>query len=414
MRQPKNSAGGGIPSEPDAYEVIRGILPLWDMSSEPSNNEDFEKKLGKADHIRGGAIVRLEKTSNRNTVADGIINRRKIPSIMQMDPDSWVLRLYKTKGGAYVGTWNVRLSVDHTAADDTMGNRGTMVIDQNTDQQWAWLGDALRITAPKGGSRIADREIMFTHAGYLELLHEKSPQVPSVKRGALAINFARNVGFISDGTRVGQLSHVLCWPSNATPTPGGGGGRSTIPANRPKPVAIAEETAEVFLRGDAGFSFLEGNGRFDMKAPPSAPDEGKDKEIRLVQLYLDIAGKPDDSIRNTAEDNNSNHQKIPKTEAKKIIKGWVRVPKGSSTTTKYDYSYHNPPPWNPASGSSGSSSGSEVSTTTGEGASVPPNGGTNPDGLPAAGEPVPTVDPQTQDKKAHTYGCTYGYDGSID
>jgi hypothetical protein len=399
MTAPKNVSGGGIRSEHDAYAMLRGILPLWDMSANPRDNSDFGRKLGQADHIRGGAITKIDKDSSRNVVADGILNKAKVPSIFQMDPDSFALRLFPQNKTKYRGIWSVRLSVDQTAPDSSQGNRGTMVIDQNKAQQWAWLGDLLRVTEPNGGASIADKELMHSDAGYLALLYEEAI-VGNASRGALALDISRNKGFASDGERIGQLSHILCFADPATPTQGGGGGGSTKVAERPKQLPRAEESDELLIRGDAGFRYGITVARFDPIKKPKGIVEG-DGEYRLVELHFDAIGKPDDKL-DTRNDANSNHDKVDKDRDKVIIKGHVKVPKGGGHCCHhYDGSYHSPPPWDPGSGSSSSGGGSSgySPTSTGSGGKLPSSSGRNPSGNSAApapygiGEPTPTVDP---------------------
>jgi hypothetical protein len=170
----------------------------------------------------------------------------------------------------------------------------------------------------------------------------------------------------SDTTQV-ATDQTVATPGGKDPGKGNPGQTQTDPK---PPMGV-----EWGMRADCGIDFGSGIiGRFAHE--PGSPTDGSG-EPRLVRLFADKYGTPDDHL-DTEEDSSSNHQKLPKKVLKKIIRGWVNVPKPSPSETHTDYSYHGDS--HNGSSSSSSSSGSSASgTPTPGGKPVPPSSGTDPD-----------------------------------
>lgn len=406
------------PQHPGRYDPHKGVLAFWDLSGKPTTNRDLKEKLGKADKTRAGAIIEVDKDNGFNRWADGILNERKQPSVFPIDPDGWTPRIFGPKSRRY-GSWMIRLSADSTNPRNKSACRSTMVLDQERDQQWAWLSDQFRVTEPNGGAGVSDKEIQYDSAGFLAELYDKLTTFGKKSRGVLATTVHRNLGFVTDGVMVGQWSQIVCFPFagfGGTPTGGGGRGATVAASSGGGGAGRASTPAELMLRGDVKLRFHEGPGRFLMEK--GDPAEVATDEPRLVHLFLDKPGNPDDGL-DTSTDANDNIRKLPKDQVPKVIRGWVKVPRGGGGYgERCDMSYHSPPPPPPP----GSSSGSDVATG---GSATPTGSGSNPDGSEhpddvfnepgdsGSADGVESEDPTTETGQP-TNGGDHGYVGATE
>lgn len=365
----RRDKSGSAPAAPRALAASSFLQTLWDMSLAPSNNQDVRERLGKGGKSRAVALVDVDEKTGRHVYADGITNskRRKL-SLGQMDPDGFVCRLFGTPTDRYV-TWMPRLTADMDENQSGENCRSTMITDNANDMSFGWITDILSLVdAPSGGDLIGEG-LAYDPAGFLEGLYEKEYNDATYKRSALSLSLHRNKGFISDGEKLAQLSHVFCFVT-------GGGG--TVSAATGQSLR-SRSGVELALRGDSAIKFSDGVGRWNMERPPDVKDP-KEDEARLVHFFLHLPGKKDEKF-DTGNDKNADYQKMEKVAGKQNIQGWVRVPKsGSGDSHRYDYSYHSPPPPPPP----GSSSGSD--TPTGGGPTAP-SSGQNPSG---GGTPAPS------------------------
>lgn len=148
------------------------------------------------------------------------------------------------------------------------------------------------------------------------------------------------------------------------------------------------------MRADCGIEYAPGKiGR--LVDEPMAATDG-DGEPRIVRLYVSPQdASPDDKL-DTETDDSSNHKALPKRVKKKIIRGWVRVPKSSPPypPPHYDYSYHGTPPNKEnKSGSSGGSSGTPTGGASTPGGTAKSPGGTG--GVTGGGVPKPDDGPSS-------------------
>lgn len=316
MIPPREHIPGSVRSAEREYDLVRGILGLWDLTKNPRTNV-LEDKLGKADKTRGGAILKIgeeEKDSTaalkgarhgRNVVADGITNKRRTPGVWPFNPDDHVLRLFGPASRRR-GYWGHRLSIDATNPSWKKENRGVMVFDHELSQMFGFLSDALRVAAPGGGADIPDPELWFTGAGFLAMLYEEN-QVGVTKRGAVAVSIHKNLGFTTDGAFVGQWAHIVAWLNT---------GNATAVAGRPS------TTVEMGLQAALGFKWPDGQiaclPRLE-QGPKSPKDEGQEY---LVHFHK---GKKIGRKIDVSSDPQSNHKEIPAKEWE-AIEAYVKVP----------------------------------------------------------------------------------------
>ena len=357
-RGQKSAAGGEYPS----FALNHSVLTLWDMSKKPINNSDLRERMGGAAKTRGAAIIDLDESTGRSLVADGITNKKlRAVSVAPFDPDAFALRMWGDRDDRYA-SWMPRLTSDAKTPSYDENHRSTMVTDNEDDQSFGWLDDVIRLaTAPSGGDLIGEG-LQYDQAGFLESLYEEGYGFAEMKRSVVTNTLHRNLGFVADGTRIGQWSQVLCI-GEVKGTQAAAGGRQ-------------HQHSETLIRADAGIYFgKEGTGRLVHNKQESDPGEENDP-IRTVFLKLEGTATKDEHFDN-ASDANNDVQPLDKSIAKKEIRGWVRIPKpGSGDCHRYDMSYHsNPPPPPP-----GSSSGSDVPTGGGP---TPTATSENPDGTSA-------------------------------
>lgn len=204
------------------YGSLKKTINLWDLSGRPKGN-NRGSKLGFYASTHGGAVLSFDPTTKMMRTGDGIngfITRR------MFEPDNWMLRGHSNSDVV----WALRLVLDHENDSDQDEHRGTMVINQTDPQHWAWLDDILGHV--QRDTDVNGKGLKLNGAGFPSFLVGGGKDT----RDALAIWIAKNAGFVSDSSNVGQLYHILCFDSQGgaapvptpttknTPTTGGGGG----------------------------------------------------------------------------------------------------------------------------------------------------------------------------------------------
>src|SRR3990167_7718967 len=370
-----------IPSAARGHDWEHGFLQrtlaLWDLTYLPLTN-DREKKAGSGTGQLGGAIHYFDPDTNLTSAVDGVSNLdahlSPIPFTAErlVEPDNFLLRFHTDRGHFKDGMWALRMIADHTnaAAERTM--RSTHVIDQEGAQAWGALSDLFWITDKVATN--SHEELNINGAGFLAQLYGFPHSVN--RRGALALNVARNAGFVTDGTFIGPLAHILKFP-------GAGGGTQSAGRGRPA------EQRELGLNADAGRSYTDGKvacwPTID-KAPTAVTDTGATE--KKVFFYLGEPGTPDYGM---GSDGKSNHTEIARSAWPRLA-GFVKIdpsPYGGSSS-HYDYSWHSNPP---STDDPNDDSESVAGGTAADGEGIPDNDGTNPDdSARPEGEPVASVD----------------------
>lgn len=371
------------------------VLPFWDLSKKPITN-DRTAKFGSGGTLSGQAIEMVSEESGRRKFFDGLEfmgmagDPAPYSAKANMEPDNWVLRFHEADGRGDLSQWAIRDIADHTNYADQRECRGTMVIDQESDQGWAWRSDMEWLVDL--GTAVSDKELVFNGAGFLSCLYEgditeyaeegeggEALQAAAYRRMALAINMAGNAGYLTQGSQIGQLHHIIHLVSS--------GGGTVAAGGRP---SIQTEAA---LRGDVHFDINGALAQFvDEKEDTK---ENEYDEPREVHFYVTGIPAPDLG-QDAADDPMSNHPKIDRQQGV-MWRGWVKVPKPSGgSPTKHPYSWHSKPPEKPGSGG-----GATTATESGHG-QLPPSangaGTGNPDGTPPdptrnTNPAVPTYDP---------------------
>jgi len=371
--------GGGDPGDGQVYNPTVEALTFWDLSESPVTNDRI-KKLGAELASRAQAIADYDEKAHRAKFADALQPDRgknaPVVTLRLFEPDNWVPRLHEENGRGKDCVWALRFISDHSNYARERECRSTMVLDQHEKaQSWAWLSDMTWLVDL--GTKVDDNELAFNGAGFLTMLYANGK--PEKKRAALAINMAGNAGFLTQGTAIGQLQHIIALVGAAQGT-----------LSRPT------KKTEAALRGDVHFFTQAGLAQF-FHEPEKTKDVYTD-EAREVHFYVSSKDAPSLGM-DAANDLLSNHDKIPRLAAKQW-RGHVKVPRpGGDDGPKYDKKPLNPPPPKPQSGG-GSGSGTP---TQGHGDRPPtatPGGEANPDGKPA--DPTkntypntPTYDPRT-------------------
>lgn len=404
------------------YGFLKKTLVLWDLSKRTATNDRLGK-LGDLARQRGGAIHRFDGATSRQIPVDGISNLDESGAVIDitaerpLEPDNWVLRLHAARGRGKDGTWDLRLISDHTNASGDRANRGTMVIDQGSGQNWGFLQDVLQVTAR--GAANSHAELGFNPGGVLSML---LGELGSAERQNVALTLHRNLGSVTDGDKIGALSHVLTFKSKsqASQDVGEDGQENVSVANSGQDDAVqgnadtgvsAQDTGkkkkkggdqpadedEVLIRADSGFDFGGGIvGRFVNEPDGAASLGGEGDEKRLVLLFVDSPASPDDKL-DTATASECNFDAIKKKVPKNAIHGVVRVPKSdpykpyttgdhsSHDESKHDYSYHGTGTGGGGGGGSPQSSGGTYSGDKGlgqgnSGSGAPPADKSNPGG----------------------------------
>lgn len=400
---PRGNIPGSHEPQSPAFRGSPSPIILWDMTSRDDRggieHNDRIDKLGHRASSRGAAVGAYGEATGRMHLIDGLQETGypdPLSSILPFEPDNWTPRYHQYKKGEPMGrdsVWAIRLIADQLP-DFVVANRSTMVIDNGDDsttQAWGFLSDIAWITGRR--TPVDSPGLAYSDSGFLAMLSNYQvnselkdpgdrggmpPLIGHDWRCTLALNISSTGGFVTDGHKISQLFHIMCWLGQASTTTG---------------FYRAEEEDELGLRADVGFKF--GNNTVArMKEDKGDASEDKDGDIKRVHLFdfyeeaetndkgLDLGGNP-----------NSGNGTINRTVKKKALGGWVKVKKyGGCDCCHYDYSYHHPPPDGSSGG--GSSSMSGVPTVDprygGNGSGTPPTTGTDPNGSDPG---VPTYDP---------------------
>lgn len=209
------------------------VTVFWDTSMGPATNDPIQK-LGNFGSRLGAIAGLFDEKTQSFTLLDGYHKGEDVTSLWPLAPDNWTPRLHDELGHGKDNTWDLRLSVDHTNPDSSRATRNTFLIDQETQQQWGELGDIFRII--EKGSDVDDKELHYTDAGFLEIFSAAqdpkggSLQLPTIvgnsKRGAVALDISRNLGYVCDTGDYAQLAHIMVLltpPKSDVATPSGGG-----------------------------------------------------------------------------------------------------------------------------------------------------------------------------------------------
>lgn len=360
--------GGGDLGDEQVYNPTLEAVTFWDLSEKPTANDRI-KKLGADLASRAQALLGYDEKKHLGDFSDALPKTLGTPtqggtkpvvSLRLYEPDNWALRLHEENGRGRDSVWALRFISDHSNYARERECRSTMVIDQDEKaQSWAWLSDLTWLVDL--GTSVQDNELAFNGAGFLSMLYAGGK--PVKKRAALAINIAGNAGFLTQGTAIGQLQHIITIVGAAQ-------GTLTRPTKQ----------TEAALRGDVHFFTQKGLAQF-YHEPMKTKDVYTD-EPREVHFYVSEVDAPSLGM-DAPDDLLSNHKKIARLAAKQW-RAWVKVPRGGGDSPKYDYSYHSDPPPKPGSGGGGGGGGTETGGAVGEGeraptASAPED---NPDGRP--------------------------------
>lgn len=206
---------------------------FWDTSLGPVTNDRIQK-LGNFGSRMGAIAGLFDEQTQSFMLLDGYHRGMDVTSIWPLEPDNWTPRLHDELGHGRDNTWDLRLSADHTNPQSSRSTRNTFVIDQETQQQWGQLGDIFRVI--EKGTDVDDKELFYTDAGFLEIFSAAqdpkggSVQLPTIvgnpKRGAVALDISRNLGYVCDTGDYAQLSHIMVLltpPKSDVATPSGGG-----------------------------------------------------------------------------------------------------------------------------------------------------------------------------------------------
>lgn len=232
--------------------ILRRTIALVDASFRAGSN-DRSAKLGHGNMTFATAILGYDSESKRISTGDGTTDPiTRCP----FEPDNWMLRLNR----GFDNVWAVRLICDKENKAATRSNRSTHVIDQGGDQHFGQLGDLFWIV-----ERGVSTDYGINGGGYW--------QSGGGSRDALALSIARNEAFVTDGSQLGQLSHVFTFftdasenpdvPTTDTTNPGGGpvqtprGGVPTVDPNNKKGAILQQDP-----------QFNTSGGRIDPNLPP--------------------------------------------------------------------------------------------------------------------------------------------------
>jgi hypothetical protein len=318
-----------------------------DLSEDPTDNSDKEKKLGKGDSSHAIAFRAFDVDKQRVDLADGWTGEKPtgVSSRGRFEPDNWVLRMHSKKGqNNRDNVWAIRLQVDHKEKAAERKHRSTIWVDNCEQQNWAWSQDALWVI--KRTTSVKHEEIMFDDAGFLPQIKKKDKK-GNTNRDVLALNVSKQGGWTTDGSQLGQLWHVL----------------SFCPSSGPGMTSTCAEAREntLALRGDVLFSLGKEKDSPDIVTPGggggsgpgstvvSGNDDGKN-EVCAHLAFKQVTGREYDDIvigrhwvhdpsprpgPDMATDSSSNHLPIERKDEKGIWI-WVKIPENNV-----------PPPWCP-------------------------------------------------------------------
>src|SRR3990172_9370505 len=266
--RPRGRTDATFRSADQEYSAIKGMIAFWDMSENPADNSDPEKKLGRGDTTHGMAFTGFDATTLAMVLADGESNGTDVQARAKINPDNWALRLHSQKGRRRHNTWDVRLVVDDVNRDSNRRNQSTMLIDQCDQQHWSFIRDFVKIRELAATND--HDELRFDAAGFLGMISgagtaqgiasfdefgnpisipktsaagpgpgiasfdEFGNPIPLAKtsaagptgrngRACTMQNISRRGGYITDGKLAAQLWHII-----TIAPPQGGGARASV------------------------------------------------------------------------------------------------------------------------------------------------------------------------------------------
>lgn len=306
----KGLVPGMVPSSLEDYKVLHQMLAFWDLSKDPVDNSDRERKLGFGYNTKFVALNAFDPETGVENLKDGLDEEEpfRATSSRSANPDNWILRFHTDAGKDPDATWDLRLVADHENKSDKRTHQSTMVMNQCDDQDYAWLQDAFWVL--KLGTPVTDLEIKLNSAGFLQFCYFGAAGTPTGKetRGTLMSNVSKQGGYMTDANRVGQIWHLIDVSSKSASDASGDCG--------------AVEKAQVNLRGDyfTRFGSLWSQWLTTLTQPDSfrgdlfggliAPNHDGDADGEGTVL------PPDDEMK---DDPSSNQPELPVEEDKKIV-----------------------------------------------------------------------------------------------
>lgn len=172
----------GRPTPPH-YRHSQSHIIHWDCSREPADNFTRVDKLGNYWQTWGAAVVEQDYETRHAKFSDDMVLKNRLRSQFPEEPDNWVLRWHVKDGRGRDCVWANRLQVGHHKDAATREHRSTLLIDDCRRQLQAWLMDQFWIV--KLGAGFTDDELDFTPAGFLTRLCTTNVPTPSRGPGAL-------------------------------------------------------------------------------------------------------------------------------------------------------------------------------------------------------------------------------------
>jgi hypothetical protein len=357
MRQPEPYRPG--PEDERTWSIPLATAVLWDYSDLPVLNQPL-KKLGAKMAMRGAAVEAWGDDPKLPKIADGSKRNedtsagKRTPTLYNVLPDNWVLRYFQKDGKGNLSAWCPRLVVDQTNPHTSLENRGTMFVDFEGSQVWAWGNDLWRMTGISAA--VADKELAFNGAAYLGMLYPDGKGGGIQARNALATEISLNLGHVATSKKVGQWAQILTFvdpPADAGPgkTKAGPGKTKGGAAGRP------DKKAELALLHRTPFKLANG---LKITMPPIEPAP---KTVDDGDEYVDVhfsPGKPNPQKPDLEENKLSNFKPIEVANHPQLA-AWTKRKRAYSPTptgpTHYDDSYHGRPPEKPGYSAGGGGSG---------------------------------------------------------
>lgn len=201
---------------PPHYGQTDSLIKLVDLSKHPVKNDRIAK-LGNLWGTPGVLVCDYDPKSNRVSIADGILAPGTQYSLGPFEPDMWLYRIHSKFGADRV--WAPRMIADHTNKHNEEKCRSTYVIDQQETQRqghysevfWAKdvgvkLGsDLLKLNGAGQTAAICQQK----RGGFRAPVASGGQGNPDDQRYHLCLNANFEAGFITDGSNIGQLRHVI-------------------------------------------------------------------------------------------------------------------------------------------------------------------------------------------------------------
>lgn len=310
--RPPVSSGRGAP---DHYGHLDTHLSLIDLSLHPKTNKRISK-LGGYTQTMGVAVYDFNPETQRVFLADGLNASR---SIFPFEFDNWKLR-YHDKGTKLDKVWSIALLSDHEETHAKGEHRSTIVIDNCTEQTWAYLADLAWIISTE--AKVDDKRARLNKAGVPSFLGGGALET----RGALAQNISKKGGYLSDGVRFAQLWHLVTYCGLS------GAAGSTVAAQ-----CAPTTKDELGLRADV--TFISKTDKYHFTPLPNGPTPTFGT-IAVGYMYIYPNDPPVPDAPDVADDSKSNQPILPKKKYKST-KCFVYVPIMTPTIPpKTQY-----PPW---------------------------------------------------------------------